>query len=73
MHGWMRSHILQLLGCICEFVMLHACLILWGLKVIDMGGWLGPIAAHCFSDVRDLLPDIYLLVVGGYFEGFIGL
>ena len=53
--------------------MLHACLILWGLKVIDMGGWLGPIAAHCFNDVRDLLPDIYLLVVGGYFEGFIGL
>ena len=36
MHGWMRSHILQLLGCICEFEMLHAYLMLWGLKITDL-------------------------------------
>ena len=38
MHGWMRSHILQLLGCICEFEMLHAYLMLWGLKITDLAG-----------------------------------
>jgi hypothetical protein len=39
----MRSHILQLLGCICEFEMLHAYLMLWGLKITDLcrlAGWL---------------------------------
>ena len=34
----MRSHILQLLGCICEFEMLHAYLMLWGLKITDLAG-----------------------------------
>ena len=38
MHGWMRSHILQLLGCICEFEMLHAYLMLWRLKITDLAG-----------------------------------
>ncbi len=36
--GWMRSHILQLLGCICEFEMLHAYLMLWRLKITDLAG-----------------------------------
>ena len=34
----MRSHILQLLRCICEFEMLHAYLMLWGLKITDLAG-----------------------------------
>ena len=34
----MRSHILQLLGCICEFEMLHAYLMLWRLKITDLAG-----------------------------------
>ena len=49
MNGWMRSHILQLLGCICEFEMLHAYLMLWGLKITDLAGCMGPIAA-CLLD-----------------------